>query len=134
MVEKHFELGLFLGEGYGPLFESEHDWMVAVYNGCPFPGYLERHTTSDEAFVLMAGRSIMLIGDDGPNAATIKPVELALFQAINIKRSVWHGILTSPDARVLIVENRDVSQGNSSYWTCPEGFLNRLHLKDIYSV
>ncbi|MHB9030801.1 MAG: ureidoglycolate lyase [Candidatus Latescibacterota bacterium] len=133
MVDKNFELGLFNGSGYAPLFESRHDWMVAVYNGCPFPGYLERHNTSDEAFILMAGRAIMIVGDNGPDASIAKPVELAPFQAINIRRSVWHGLLTSREARVLIVENRDVTAGNSNYWTCPDGFLARIHLHDLYS-
>lgn len=132
-MDKNFTLGLYNGSGYAPLFESGHDWMVAVYNGCPFPGYLERHNTSDEAFILMAGRAIMIVGDSGPDASIAKPVELAPFQAINIKKSVWHGILTSPDARVLIVENRDVTKENSDYWTCPEDFLDGIHLKDLYA-
>jgi hypothetical protein len=132
-VDKNFQLGLFNGSGYAPLFESGHDWMVAIYNGCRFPGYLERHNTSDEAFILMAGRAIIIVGDTGPDASTAKSLELALYQAINIKRSVWHGILTSRDARVLIVENRDVTRENSDYWTCPEGFLAGMHLKDPYS-
>lgn len=128
----YFELGLFHGKGYAPLFESGHDWMTAAYNGCPFPGYIERHNSSDEAFILMTGRAIMLVGDTSPNASLVKPLELAPFQAINIKRSVWHGILTSPGSRVLIVENRDVTDGNSDYWTCPEGFLDRLDIQDIF--
>jgi hypothetical protein len=127
-----FELGLFHGAGYAPLFESGHDWMAAAYNGCPFPGYLERHTTSDEAFVLMGGRAIMLVGDSSPDASQVRPMELATFQAINIKRSVWHGLLTSFDARLLIIENRDVTEHNSNYWTCPEGFLTRLNVRDIF--
>lgn len=133
-MEKNFELGLYHGIGYAPLFRSNHDWMVAVYNGTPFPGYLERHTTSDEAFILMAGRAILLVGDNGPDAASVLPVELAPFQAINIKLSVWHGLITSSDARVLIVENHDVTRDNSDYWTCPDGFLRQLKVRDIYAA
>jgi hypothetical protein len=131
-VGKNFDLSIYREAGYAPLFESGHDWMVAAYNGCPFPGYLERHTTSDEAFILMAGRAIMLVGDNGPDASIAKPVILELFQAINIKKSVWHSVLTSPDARILIVENRDVTRENSDYWTCPDAFLASLSLHDFY--
>ena len=129
---KNFELGLYNGAGYAPLFESGHDWMAAAYNGCPFPGYFERHNSSDEAFILMTGRAIMLVGDSGADASLVKPIELAPFQAINIRRSVWHSLLTSPDARLLIIENRDVTGENSEYWTCPEGFLKRLNVRDIF--
>ncbi len=131
-MDKNFKLGLFHGAGYAPLFESEHDWMVAVYNGCEFPGYLERHNTSDEAFILMAGRGIMLVGDKSPSVSSVKPIELAPFQAINIMRSVWHGILTSREARVLIVENRNVTKDNSDYWNCPEDFFKQMNLRDIF--
>ncbi len=133
-MEKNFELGLYHGTGYAQLFKSNHDWMVAVYNGCPFSGYLERHTTSDEAFILMKGRAILLVGDDGVNASAVRPVELAPFQAINIKRSVWHGVITSPDARMLIVENQDVTRENSDYWSCPDDFLSKLSLRDIFAA
>ncbi len=132
ILGKFFELGLFHGAGYAPLFESGHDWMAAAYNGCPFPGYIERHNSSDEAFILMQGRAIMLVGDDGPDASLVKPMELAPFQAINIKCSVWHGLLTSPGTRMLIVENRNVTKGNSNYWTCPADFLKRLNVRDIF--
>jgi hypothetical protein len=129
---KFFELGLFHGAGYAPLFESGHDWMAAAYNGCPFPGYIERHNSSDEAFILMTGKAIMLVGDNGSDASLVKPVELAPFQVINVKRSVWHSLVVSPDARLLIIENRDVTEQNSDYWACPEGFLQHLHLRDIF--
>ncbi|MFA6470454.1 MAG: hypothetical protein WCU00_00325 [Candidatus Latescibacterota bacterium] len=132
MLENNYELGLYSEPGYAPLFESGHDWMVAAYNGCPFTGYIERHTTSDEAFILMAGRAIMLVGDTGTDAGSVKPVELELFQAINIKKSVWHTVLSSCDARILIVENRDVTRQNSDYWTCPDTFLSSHSLHDIY--
>ena len=131
-MEKNYELGIYREPGYAPLFESGHDWMAAAYNGCPFVGYIERHNTSDEAFILMAGRAIMLVGDSGPDGGSVKPVELELFQAINIKKSVWHSVLSSHDARILIVENRDVSEQNSDYWTCPDTFLASLSLHDIY--
>lgn len=106
--------------------------MAAAYNGCPFPGYIERHNSSDESFFLMSGRAIMLVGDDGADASQVKPLELAPFQAINIKRSVWHSLITSPDARLFIIENRDVTRENSDYWNCPENFLKHLHMRDIY--
>lgn len=106
--------------------------MVASYNGCAFSGYIERHNTSDEAFVLMTGKAIMLVGDTGPDASLVKPVELAPFQAINVKRSVWHSVITSRDARLIIVENREVTRENSDYWTCPESFLEQFSLRDLY--
>lgn len=131
-MEKNFELGLYLGTGYAPLFESERDWMVAMHNGRPFPGHLQRHATSDAAFVLMSGRAILLVGDAGPDASAVKPVELALFQGINVKRNVWYGVLTSPDVRMLIVQSRDVTKDNSEYWACPADFLHRIRVSDIY--
>jgi hypothetical protein len=71
---------------------------------------MERHDETDEVFVLLAGRCLMFLreGDE------IYAQDMAPLKLYNVKRGCWHAHTLTPDATVLIVENRDTSALNSS--------------------
>lgn len=102
-------------DGYEPLVRYR-DWRVAVItyaerfcrkNLCR----LERHTETDEVFVLMTGSGVLYIGREGT------PVVMEPYAVYNVKRDVWHGISVSEDAKVLICENDDTGPENTEYRT-----------------
>jgi ureidoglycolate hydrolase len=76
---------------------------------------MERHTETDEVFVLFQGQGVLLVGGVGSRVDAICPQVLEFGKLYNVKRNVWHTILLSLDASVLLVENRNTSKSNSEY-------------------
>lgn len=76
---------------------------------------LERHRETDEVFVLTEGRGVLLIGGNGPGVERIVSEAMHPGKIYNVRRNVWHGILLSREASVLIVENRETDTANSEY-------------------
>ncbi|MBI2759028.1 MAG: hypothetical protein HYX49_10150 [Chloroflexi bacterium] len=104
---------------YKPLIDYQ-SWRVALIN---FAGELspekinrmQKHTGTDEVFVLLAGRCILFLGE-GDNAVTkVHAVDMEFYKLYNVKRSVWHSHTLSKNAKVLIVENRDTADDNSPF-------------------
>jgi mannose-6-phosphate isomerase-like protein (cupin superfamily) len=119
MDEKYLEIGMYSGEGYRPVVDHGF-WRVAILNysedGRPEKlESMERHNATDEVFVLLKGRAVLFVGD-----GKILP-ECLLHQAMDpgkiysVKKGIWHTITLSPDASILIVENRDTDMNNSDY-------------------
>ncbi len=109
------------GEGFKALVEYG-DWRVALlhYLDDLQPEQItkmERHTATDEVFVLIHGKGVLLVGGIGANVDGIYPQVMEPSKIYNVKRNVWHTILLSRDASVLLVENRDTGRLNSEY-TC----------------
>ncbi len=65
----------------------------------------ERHLETDEAFVLLEGKAL-LIEDD-------TEYEMEKCKVYNIKKGIWHHIVVSPDATVLVIENSNTSPDNT---------------------
>jgi hypothetical protein len=94
------------------------EWRVAIlcYNSdveAKNISYLERHNETDEVFVLLKGRCILLIGGNGREGARIQAVDMDTQKLYNIKKGAYHHHVLSKDAVVLIVENRDTGNQNS---------------------
>ncbi len=108
-----------LGDGYQTLV-SYGEWRVAILRHIDdlLPEkitYFERHCETDEVFVVLEGRAALLLAGNAHALGEITPCELIPGKLYNVKRDVWHSILLSHDASVLIVENRDTCEGNSQY-------------------
>lgn len=101
------------GEGYLPLVRFG-SWRVAVANYAEhfdraLYRYYERHMLTDEVFVLLKGEAELVAGRDA------EPVSLQAGKLYNVKQGVWHALLLSRDASVLIVEERETSRENTEY-------------------
>ena len=105
------EIFEYTGEGYNPTM-NYGEWRVAIANfGEHFDeeryNYLEAHKETDEVFVLLQGKATLVVGEEQEEHKMEK------FKIYNVRRGVWHGIVYSKDARVLIVENHNTSDENS---------------------
>lgn len=71
---------------------------------------LERHTETDEVFVLLKGRAVVYLRDDDGNVQKYKMKKCKVY---NIHKNVWHHITVSRNATVLVVENSNTSKENT---------------------
>lgn len=107
------------GLDYKPLVDYQ-TWRVALMNYTPelTPekiNRMQKHTDTDEVFVLMKGRCILYIGEGENTVTRVHAVDMEPYKLYNVKRGVWHSHTFSEDARVLIVENRDTTDANSPF-------------------
>ncbi len=83
---------------------------------------VERHMETDEVFVLLSGRAFLIV----EAAAGYSPIDMEPETVYNVRKAVWHHIVVSRDACVLIVENSDTDYGNSEYRELPQETVNTL--------
>lgn len=101
------------GAGYNATFKF-NSWIVAYLNYEPrfdreTLDKLERHNKTDEVFILLEGEATLLVGEKG------EEVKMEKFKQHVVKKGVWHNIIVSKDAKVIVVENSDTSKENSDY-------------------
>ena len=101
------------GFGYKRLVNNGK-WTFAGLNWAPHfdeknMEYLERHNLTDEVFVLVHGKATLLIGDK------CERVEMQPLKYYNVRAGIWHNIIVSKDARVLIAESSNTSRENTDY-------------------
>ncbi len=119
MGEKPLEIREFTGVGYRPVIDFGA-WRVAILNYIDeiHPARLEvmeRHNESDEVFVLIKGQVLLFLGEGDSRVDKVHVQALEPGKIYNVKQSIWHTVVLSPDGSVLIVENQDTSRDNSNY-------------------
>ena len=119
MDEQLLDVREFTGEGYRPVIDFGA-WRVAILNYINeiHPArihFLERHNETDEVFVLVKGKAILFIGEGDTDVEEIHSQTLEAGKIYNVKKSVWHSVILSPDGSILIVENQDTRKENSNY-------------------
>lgn len=117
MDETLLEVRDYKGAGYQPLVDYG-DWRVAIlhYQDELQPeriDSMERHTETDEVFVLLIGQGVLIMGGCEAQVERIYPQMMERGKIYDVKRNAWHTILLSRDASVLLVENRDTGKHNS---------------------
>lgn len=119
MDERLVEVREYDGAGYQPLVDYG-EWRVAILNYLDgiHPERIdsvERHTATDEVFVLLKGQGVLFVGEGEAQVEDLIPLVMQTGKIYNVKKNIWHTIVLSPDASVLIVENRDTGRHNSAY-------------------
>jgi len=130
MDERWLQIRSYHGPGFQPLVDFK-DWRVAVLNylDAIHPernNRMERHTGTDEVFVLLKGQGILIIGGDSSNVEGVSPQEMEAGVIYNVRQGVWHTILLSQDASVLIVEQAHTDEHNSEYATLSPEFHRQI--------
>ncbi len=105
------EISAFEGRGYDRtmIFRT---WCVAFLtqdDEYTVNTYMERHTETDEVFVLLKGEATLYIGIERT------PVRMEPNKLYNVTMGTWHNIVCSADASVLIAENSDTDKRNTDY-------------------
>lgn len=106
------------GEGLSRVYENDR-WMVAVKNWKPANDIegidcLERHNETDELFILLAGRCVLLSGVRSSGGGTeFEAVSMEPGRLYKIPRGLWHNTVTRKDTKLLLVEAPETSMANS---------------------
>jgi mannose-6-phosphate isomerase-like protein (cupin superfamily) len=115
------EISSYNGEGYKPLVDFA-DWRVALLRFLDdlIPeriDSMERHMETDEVFVLLEGRGVLLLGGNGAEVSAFEAQPMEPVKLYTVKQYAWHSILMSRDANILLVENKDTGEHNTEF--CP---------------
>lgn len=119
MDETLLEVRNYHSDGYKPLVVYG-EWRVAILRFVDSLqpdriDSMERHIGTDEVFVLLRGQGVLIIGGNGAQVDRILPQVMEPGEIYNVKRDVWHTILLTRDASVLIVENNDTGEHNTEH-------------------
>jgi ureidoglycolate hydrolase len=118
--EELLEITTFDGQGYKPLIDFDC-WRVAFlrYIDELLPENIvnaEKHLETDEVFVLLAGKAVLIIGSGDDEVLEMTPYTMEPYILYNVKQNAWHNIVMSQDATILLVENRNTSRVNTAYY------------------
>ena len=95
------------------------DWKVSILNEAAIflPGklsYVERHTETDECFVLLEGKArIFIAGNGDVPDGKYNVIEMKPLTAYNIKENVWHALENEKGTKVLVIEKTDTGDENT---------------------
>ncbi|HHW68052.1 MAG TPA: hypothetical protein GXX16_10190 [Epulopiscium sp.] len=111
------EISEFKGEGYKPMVDYM-EWRVALLRYCEELEIdrietMQKHTETDEVFVLLEGDCTLFTAGAGEEIGEIKAWPMEPLKIYNVKKGVWHTHTLSPNTSVLIVENRMTNDENS---------------------
>lgn len=128
--EKLLQVREYTAEGYRPLIDFSA-WRVAVlnYSADLLPENItamQRHNETDEVFVLLRGRCVLFLGEGDESVTTIHARLMQPLKIYNVRKAVWHTHTLSPDAMVLIVENRDTTFDNSPFCDLTEAQRQKI--------
>jgi hypothetical protein len=115
MTGRGLEIHEWNEDGYKPLVFS-HDWQAAILNWEPVfdpegIGDVERHNQTDEVFVLTRGRAVLFTID----GIGMQVVEMQIGVIYNVRKGVWHSLISTRDASWIIVEDRDTHLGDCEF-------------------
>jgi ureidoglycolate hydrolase len=103
--------------GYKALLVSSGDWMAALMNGTDtswqVPAEMEQHPYTDELFILLSGRALLVTAGSGPQPGRMCQLEMRPHVLYNVKVGTWHATPMTGDAQFAIVE-RTGTNGDGS--------------------
>lgn len=117
-------VGKSFAQTYQPVLNF-HGWKVAMLRHfdvvAPEAFYrVERHWNTNEVFILTAGQADLILfdGDETPNDTYhVFPMELNV--AYNIQQSVWHHVVMSPNAHLILFERSETGIDTTDYAELP---------------
>ena len=123
--------GESFAQTYQPVLDF-HGWKIAMLRYfdvvAPENFYrVERHWNTNEVFILTAGRAdlILLEGDEKP-ALPFYVFPMKLNVAYDIQQSVWHHVVMTGDAHIILFERSDTGLETTDYAELDSDMLSTI--------
>lgn len=119
------------GEGVRRLVESG-TWFVGIKNYKPANDVaefccLEKHLLTDEVFVLLQGRCVLLV-DVAPDGSgcDLRCIPMERGKVYCIRPGVWHNTIVSRDVKLVLIENQNTAAENSPLFNLSEAQIEKV--------
>ncbi|MDF9839486.1 MULTISPECIES: hypothetical protein [unclassified Paenibacillus] len=104
------------------------EWLVCIKNWKPdndIDGIhrLEVHLETDEQFIPVHGRTILLVADRKDDKFSIDLIEMEIGKVFNVPKNTWFYTIVEKDAKLAYVQHADTSVDNSEYCELSESEL-----------
>jgi ureidoglycolate hydrolase len=124
------EVGASFAQAYAPVLDFA-GWRVAMlrYFAVVSPAALhrvERHRNTYEVFVLTAGSADLIVADGDERPGTPHVIPMTQSVAYNVLPSVWHHVVMSEDAHIVLFERSDTGPDNTDYADLPPDVLAQV--------
>ena len=74
---------------------------------------MQKHTESDETFVLLKGKAALFLADGQAKPENIIFIKLEKEKSFTVPLGIWHAPIMSEDAKIFLVENKNTVESNS---------------------
>ncbi len=127
------EIGVSFEQRYQPVLDFD-GWRVAMlrYNEATDRDQfkrIERHNETCEVFILTEGEADLIVAENGPKPVEFYVIPMRKNVAYNIRPGVWHHVIMSKQAHIILFEKSDTSRDNSDYHLPDETAITGLKKK-----
>ena len=107
------------GEGIQCVYDNGN-WVMCIKNWKPNNDienirYLEVHHATDEQFVLLKGKAILLAATRENEQFRIDVIPMEPMKAYNIPQGTWFNTITQKDTKLVYVQDAGTTAENSEY-------------------
>ncbi|CQR57290.1 hypothetical protein [Paenibacillus riograndensis] len=104
------------------------EWLVCIKNWKPdndIDGIhrLEVHLETDEQFILVNGKAILLVADRKKDQFDIDLIEMEIGKVYNVPKNTWFYTIVQKDTKLAYVQHANTTEENSSYCEMSESEL-----------
>lgn len=124
------EILFYEGEGIHWAYKNEK-WVVCIKNWKPdndIDGihHLEVHHETDEQFILVQGKAILIVADRKEDKFDIELIKMEQGKVYNVPKETWFYTITQKDTKMMYVQDSGTSMENSDFME-----LTKEELTDI---
>ena len=121
------------GEGIQCVYDNGN-WVMCIKNWKPNNDienirYLEVHHATDEQFVLLKGKAILLAATRENEQFRIDVIPMEPMKVYNIPQGTWFNTITQKDTKLVYVQDAGTTAENSEYCDMTEVELSMVREK-----
>ena len=107
------------GEGILCVYKNEK-WLVSIKNWKPDNdidgiAHLEIHHSTDEQFILAAGKAILITAEKEEDGFQIELTLMEQGKVYNVPKECWFYSITQKDTRMMYIQDSNCSMENSDF-------------------
>lgn len=107
------------GEGIECVYKNKK-WLVCIKNWKPDNDIngihrLEVHRETDEQFILVKGKAILMVSERKDDRFDIELIEMELGKIYNVPQDTWFYTIMQKDTKMMYVQDANTTNENSEY-------------------